>query len=305
MSRETSVSCPVCLGEDCRRERRYKGYHEIFANRFLSRCTDCGMVFADPMPSDREWEAYNREFFSESLGGMPDNERVAEFSRGIARTRLDYIAARAKDGLPNSVLEIGPGPGYFFQAYSDRVPGVRYTAVETDSECRTSLREVGVEVEESFDDLGKDVNHFGLVVMSHVLEHSTNPREFLGRALGLLQPGGGLFIEVPCSDYNYKPVFDAHVLFFDKAPMARLLDDLGACDWHIAYYGESIRKLRRQVSLPHRLVNRVKRFGEACGVPPSSAAADAEMDPTTWAAHIENDEPARWLRVMAWKRDGG
>jgi SAM-dependent methyltransferase len=315
MKIKISNSCPVCLGDDCHQDRPYQGFHQIFDGKHLMRCSECDMVFADPMPSDEEWNAYNREFFAESLGGMPDNREVELFSQGMALLRLQYIVTSGGyDTLPGSVLEVGPGPGYFYNAYVEqKVDLTRYCAVETDAICRDTLSDLGVEVVEGLEELGAN-DRFDLAVMSHVLEHSARPRDFLSAVLSFLQPGGGVFIEIPCRDFEYKPVFDAHVLFFDKEPMARLLTDLGVVDFRLSYHGESIVKLKRQLSRKHRALAKAKRLllgagsGEAKLLEGDLSVSDPEMARVLapFLPHIESEKPARWLRVFARKpRDDG
>ena len=305
---DSDTVCPVCAGVGWRRDRPYKGHHHIFSGRNLLRCDDCAMVFVGPMPSDEEWEAYNREFFSESLGGMPDTREVELFDRGMALLRLDYIAASAGyANLPDSLLEIGPGVGHFYKAYKGRHPGVdRYGAVETDASCRETLRGMEVEAVASLDELAPEAR-FDLAVLSHVLEHCARPREFLGAVLDHLYLGGGLFVEVPCRDFEYKPVYDAHILFFDKAPMARLLSDLGLSDFRISYHGEPIAKLKRQLSRVHRVLDRFRSAvaGGAeqrpSGDALSTLAPEMERVIRPFMPHIESEQPARWLRVFARK----
>ena len=80
--------------------------------------------------------------------------------------------------------------------------------------------------------------------------------------------------------------------------MARLLDDCGLADCRLSYHGETVSRLRRRLGLVHRVQDRARRWSNALvGRVPDSA----EHDPKAWAAHLETDEPARWLRALARK----
>jgi SAM-dependent methyltransferase len=304
--------CPICLGDRTRWDRPYKGSHKIFVGKSLCACEDCGLVFADPLPSAGEWDVYNSAFFSESESGLADDHPAIPFFEEVARIRLRHIEARiSPKPMPSAVLEIGPGPGYFCQAYIDRNPGVRYRAVETDPVCYDALRARGVEAVGDLAEIASS-ERFGLLVMSHVLEHSLDPRQFLIDATGLLEPGGALFIEVPCRDFEYKPVFDAHVLFFDKNSMGRLLDETGLVEPLLSYHGEAIDTLRRQLSFGYKLQSRfaaaLRRF-----IPGKGSASDERVTPADrleealalFRPHVEHDRPARWLRAMAVKPEHG
>ena len=307
MSDRGGTACPVCRGNECEHRERYKGQHAIFEGRWLRRCRDCGMVFADPMPDAGEWESYNRDFFAESEVAVAAEGQAALFFQGLARLRLAQIE-QAVDALPDSVLEIGPGPGHFCQAYFEQAADARYGVIETDVHCHGRLRDLGAEV---WKDLGAAAAGapYGMVVMSHVLEHCLDPRDFMETVWALLRPGGVLFVEVPCLDCDYKPTFDAHVLFFDKGSMACLLDYVGAEGCRLSYHGESIEVLRRPYQFHVRLANKVRSLvGASPAEPPAEPEpVDLPIDGAMWRAvapfkpHVENDVPSRWLRALAYK----
>ena len=299
--------CPICHGTRTRKERTYRGQHEIFAHKSLFVCGDCQMVFAHPLPPADEWDVYNRAFFSESDSRLPESHPAIAFFCEIAGIRLRYIQKYIHpELLPDSVLEIGPGPGYFCLAYLAVQPGARYRAVETDPTCYESLRECGAEVAGSLSEL-PEMERYGLLVMSHVLEHSIAPRRELAEAARFLEPGGRLFVEVPCRDFEYKPVFDAHVLFFDKPSMGRLLAEVGLAGIRLSYHGESIDQLRRQLSPIGRIRRRLsgllsRSFPARRTAPRSDVDGQALRDQVEFfQPHLECEKPSRWLRVLAEK----
>jgi hypothetical protein len=147
--------------------------------------------------------------------------------------------------------------------------------------------------------------------MSHVLEHVAEPGDFLAQAMSYLKPGGLIFIEVPCSDFKYKEIFDAHILFFEKRSMHHLLSELELEDIAVSYHGELIETLQKTIGLQakvRRRLARLLRLGtNAAVVAPSPSFINAEM----WAQVApydpceEKDRPARWLRATARKVAGG
>jgi SAM-dependent methyltransferase len=247
------LQCPLCRSLSCVKEMPYRGQHVIFQGLALYRCSECAIVFASPPPTEDELTVYNSDFFSASGSGIPTNAETLLFFRGVAQLRLQYIESGLCGApMPSSVLEIGPGPGYFCTQYLNQTPRARYAAVETDLSCHDSLKELGVDVHESFEALADTGKHFDLVVISHVLEHCAQPRDFLERALSFLVPGGILFAEVPCRDYEYKDIFEAHLLFFDKEPMRCLMNELGLDIIKLSYHGESIGKMQRKDRLIYK-----------------------------------------------------
>ena len=82
---------------------------------------------------------------------------------------------------------------------------------------------------------------FDVVIISHVLEHVSNPIEFLKLMTLKLREGGVLYIDVPCLDYLHKDLDEPHLLFFDKKPMNILLEHLNFKKIEINYFGKLIK----------------------------------------------------------------
>jgi SAM-dependent methyltransferase len=158
--------------------------------------------------------------------------------------------------------------------------------------------------------LAEDTVPVDLVVISHVLEHMSNPIEFLKNATQNLHKGGVLFIEVPCRDWEHKPIDEPHLLFFDKSPMQHLLKHLGFEDLQMSYHGQEIEQLRsapvwrtKLMALRSKLITlglvapfaRIRPGMEALSDPLERAAV------APFKAHRETQKPAWWLRAIARK----
>jgi SAM-dependent methyltransferase len=286
---------------------KFRYENPIFSGCSLALCEDCEMIFASPMPSEAALLAYNANYFSAAHGGQPTNRLAIAFFAGVARIRHAFVNRfLAKHQIAvNKVLEIGPGPGLFARSWLQEVPQSSYFAVETDEGCHSALRELGVQIV----DLAKSPP-VDMVVMSHVLEHVADPVGFVRAATRGLRSGGAVFIEVPCRDWEHKALDEPHILFFDKTPMRRLLDDLGFIDIEIAYYGQTIAQLKAESKL-HSILMRVRAKLISWGLVSPFAATSAGMetlaDPLEramvrpYGAHRESMEPAWWLRAVARK----
>lgn len=260
------------------------------------------------MPSAEMLSTYNADYFSEAHGGRPTNRSAVAFFSGVARIRRAFVTRYLKRHgvVAKQVLEVGPGPGFFAGSWLQAEPQTGYSAVETDESCHPLLAELGVRLV-SF----ADAESVDLVVMSHVVEHVPDPAGFVREATRALRPGGALFIEVPCQDWAHKALDEPHILFFDKIPMRRLLDDLGFTDIEIAYYGQTIAQLKTESEF-HSILKRARAKLISWGVVAPFAAArtgmEALADPLERAvvapckAHVESSEPAWWLRAVARKR---
>ena len=267
------------------------------------------------MPDAGALAAYNSGYFVNAHGGASSQPVVTAFHSAINRLRSAHVERflEAHSISVSSVLEIGPGGGYFSRHWLKHHPGSTYYAIESDSSCHQKLVELGVRLVAGPEDLA-GVPPVDLVVMSHVLEHVADPVAFLRAMTAHLRPGGVLFIEVPCRDWEHKEQDEPHLLFFDKAPMRRLLEDVGFGKIQATYHGEKIETLRRRQferQPVRRIFDRVRSglisrgivapLGWARGLGPVDTPLErAVVKP--FAAHREQKTPSWWLRAVAIKR---
>ena len=305
-------ACPVCGNTDNEFRAVYRGLHSIFAGMQLEHCNHCGMIFANPMPGKKALKDYNTSYFESAHGGIPQNKISTAFFSAIARLRIAYIEHYLDKQSLNvlRLLELGPGPGFFASNWLMRHPLTYYQAIETDRSCHDSLQKQGVHLLEkmSNDNAAEPVD---LIVMSHILEHVSEPRAFLADVCGNLRRDGVLFIEVPCRDWEHKNQDEPHLLFFDKEPMLYMLEKSGFENIQINYYGQEIDKLRSNSFLENKLkAIRSKLISLGLIRPFSQRHQGMELldDPLERAviapfkAHCESSRPAWWLRAIATKQ---
>ena len=249
--------CLICNKIDVALMRTYKASTKVFQGLELLTCNSCSMVFANPMPSDQELDKYNSSYFENAHGGKSDNPTTNAFFSGIAKLRYQFVQGFLAEKKVNvkKVIEIGPGPGYFASHWISRNPQTDYRAIETDSSCHYTLEKSGVKVLKKMDEVKKDFAD--LVVISHVLEHVSDPFSFLLFATSKLKKGGVLFIEVPCQDWKHKQIDEPHLLFFEKKSIKFLLSKLNFLQIKLTYVGKKIYLLR-EPSLIRSFIIRVK-----------------------------------------------
>jgi trans-aconitate methyltransferase len=303
-------TCPICGAFDFEIMGDYRGAHPVFLGMKRAHCKTCEMVFADPMPSDSAQAEFNASYFNNAHGGKPQAAATLAFFFGIARLRAAHLEhyLRQNELSVSKVHEVGPGPGWFARSWMAQHPRTTYSAVETDVSCHTALREIGVQM----GPIGNtaDAEPVDLVVMTHVLEHVTEPAAFLLESTRRLRAGGILFIEVPCRDWEHKPLDEPHLLFFDKEPMKRLLENQGFREIKVSYHGQKIAHLQKAskvdstiMALRSKLIGMgvIAPFGQMRrGMEPLTSSLErAVLAP--YLAHQESMEPAWWLRALAVK----
>jgi hypothetical protein len=302
--------CPVCKGSELDIRGEYRADHGMLKGLKRVECRSCGMFFANPMPNQKDIDEYNSTYFVTAHDGRPQCKVANAFFSGIAKLRVAHLRKYLDfNNIPvKSILECGPGFGFFAQSWLDSSPSSSYYAIETDESCHAPLRAIGVNVIEQHSALSNV--ELDSVVMSHVLEHVAEPSEFISASCVNLKKGGALFIEVPCNDWKHKIMDEPHLLFFDKKPMHALLSSLGFVNIQISYHGTSITDLQAENRLEHlwmkirsKLLSKglIMPFGwrrkgmEALKVPFERAAV------APFNAHKESSLPAWWLRAVATK----
>lgn len=301
------MACPVCGNNSTKDIATFRSQNPVFLGCSRATCSSCDMVYATPMPSESALAEYNARYFSSAHSGKPSSLLALAFFSGIARLRLAFVRrflARHQIGV-NHVLEFGPGLGFFAKSWKELHPSSIYSVVETDSSCHKSLQALGVQIVDA-----PNMGPSDLVVMSHVLEHVSDPVAFLHSATLGLRQGGAVFIEVPCQDWKHKALDEPHVLFFEKKSMQLLLAKLGFEDIQVSYYGQSIRALCSRSWLDNKLIA-IRGKLISLGVISPFSAVVAGLEPLIcpveramvkpFLAHQESDEPAWWLRAVARK----
>jgi SAM-dependent methyltransferase len=210
MKIETLSNCPVCQGRDYAEisSLNYKDYR--FPYHY---CMNCGWIFMNPRPDGPSLaEYYSQDYFTSATGrGDHDSaiNKQRKFAKHICRTIQSAFACSAISRV--RILEVGSSYGETLKHLKTCLPGnkiaqapseVELYAIEPSIVAREigssnyeHIRYVG-ELISSLDSADYD-NYFDVVVLSHVVEHLSNPCESLGRISECLNKEGLIYIEVP------------------------------------------------------------------------------------------------------------
>tara|TARA_B100001175_G_scaffold314034_2_gene322647 strand:- start:606 stop:1526 length:921 start_codon:yes stop_codon:yes gene_type:complete len=302
------MRCPICSSNQIEIQADYRFANSCFENLKRVKCLDCELHFANPMPNDQALDYYNKSYHESAHKGV-DREKdkiISSFYSGIAKTRLDFIIkhVNVEKNLNFNVLEIGPGPGEFVKVWKKNYPKSNYFVLESDKNCHPSLKSLGSNIieEKNLDAINIK---FDFLIISHVLEHVKNPNEFLKYFTSKLKENAFAFIEVPCNDWMHKDKDEPHLLFFDKKAMSVLLKNINVKLVKLAYYGLPISRLNNKII---KFLRRLRSFSMARGISiyhPEKTRLNKILNNTketnsllNFDAHIEQNEPSWWLRVI-------
>lgn len=303
--------CPICSSNHRISLRKYKSNSTVLSNIELTKCKNCELVFANPMPTQDAWTLYNSDYFNVAHGGIAIDLNSINFFRGIAVIRMKYILKYFKSNsiTLNSILEIGPGVGHLAAKWLEFFPELNYSVVETDKSCHSSLKKLGVNVFNNIENIPES-SSFDLVIHSHVLEHVINPVEFLEVNTKYLRKGGVLFIDVPCNDWKFKELDEPHLLFFDKTPMLNLLNrKLNHKNIQISYHGNTIRKILEKnkftfftrIANKFRLDKLYKRLNWAFYKDKKFLTISEYLMIFDFKPYLTNEKESWWLRSISTK----
>lgn len=196
-------------------------YEELRDNLFsapgtwsLRKCrtAGCGIVWLDPMPIDEDlFQAY-LEYYTHGDGSK--RSPVFRFAKSFYRLLVDGILLPAgipterkraalmflDDRLPGTILDIGCGQGTFLAAMAKR--GWTVAGVDFDVAAVAAARALhGIDARVgTVDTVVESGKRFDIVTASHVIEHVSNPVEFLQQCRKLLLPGGRVVLRTPNVD---------------------------------------------------------------------------------------------------------
>lgn len=129
-----------------------------------------------------------------------DSDRPEVVTRLIAKKHRVQFRRATRGTLPASVLEIGPGEGWFARAC--REAGVpRYLALEASPYGAQRLRDSGFDVvSASVPPMPEGLDRMDFIYASHVIEHLSGPEDVLSFLVACrqnLNPGGVVALAFP------------------------------------------------------------------------------------------------------------
>jgi len=156
----------------------------------LVRCTECGLVFRNPRPS---YETI-KEYYKEDYSNIFCEEKIKSYREGIF---LRFLAKAIKGKVGGRLLDVGCGYGAFLKLAKDQGWEVYGVELSPDA-CQYTRKNFSLNVfcgdlkEASF-----PKNHFDVVTLWNVLDHTTNPSEQLLETKRILKDNGLIFIRLP------------------------------------------------------------------------------------------------------------
>jgi SAM-dependent methyltransferase len=167
-------------------------------------CKNCGLMRLYPNLNETSWKkfyAVNYPLLKNSVDKNSKNNFEDLFAKEVKEGKRIFKSPHINcEGITNTIrpklLDIGCGFGGMVQLAGEHGYdgyGCDYDpdAVNFAASKRLDIRLGGIE------QFSADRGYFDVIILSHVLEHVSEPASFLKSAADLLKPGGYIYIELP------------------------------------------------------------------------------------------------------------
>jgi 2-polyprenyl-3-methyl-5-hydroxy-6-metoxy-1,4-benzoquinol methylase len=182
LTTNTMVACTLCRGQS---------FHEFKLG--LVQCGGCGAVL-----SPATWEPRANEKMEEEWFGDTYDNRENAWTNLFEKLNNARTLRRIESAHPprRRLLEIGVGSGSFLAAAREK--GFEVLGADLSAPICDHVRsKFGINVHCGELTTLPEGQRFDVIVMNHVLEHVSDPVDFLEQVRARLEPGGCVHIAVP------------------------------------------------------------------------------------------------------------
>lgn len=224
---DASRPCPVCAGVRAAPLGAKRGHA-------YQRCTDCGLVYACRLPSAAE--------YATEYGRYGGNRPSVTAQLPKLWPLVTWARRRRMAPGPARFLDVGCNTGYNTEAA--RRLGCEAHGLETNPKTLAIARGLHPQCRfhgEPVEALAGHDGAFDAVYCSEVIEHTPDPRAFLGALTRLAAPSAVLFLTTPDAGHWRVPrdvlrwrhlIPVEHLHLFALGNLTRLLAD---CGWRVAF----------------------------------------------------------------------
>ncbi len=233
--KEKILKCPICSGTVLDTIETNHKLDKFRTKFILKKCFTCEHVFIKNRPTDKELKKYYSKDFWENkvktdILGMnwidvlkKNPGSLERFIR--AKKQLKYISDYINLDKNAKIIDIGSGFAPILYHFNQN----KFTnlhALELDKNICNYLEKQGViPINMQLEELALNNKKFDLIVLSHTLEHVSNPKKFIKAIKKISNANALIFIEVPYQDFLEPFNENVHLHFFSQKSLLILLHD--------------------------------------------------------------------------------
>jgi len=238
------LNCPLCESNNENQSVETKHvYGDTEKKHAFFHCLNCDVRYLFPrLTFEDESKFYASEFeaFMSSRsgvhGGWDNAEKHISVNEDNRIRRMNYIQPKLKENT--TILEVGCSSGFMLFPLINQ--GHFCTGVEPSGVFQEYLTYRGIENYPNLENIPENKKEEGFDIIMHffVLEHISNPVDFLKSQLYLLKPNGKIIFEIPSIADPLHSIFDipaferfywsiAHPWYFNENSLEFLMKQIG------------------------------------------------------------------------------
>jgi len=216
-------------------------------------CKRCGLLQSRPRLSHEAFRWFYESDFYRRLYNPDQMTPTIEKFRSVAADRLyrfEFICNSVDLENIESVLEIGCGAGWNLEPY--RAAGKKVVGYDQGPTLVNFGRSLGLELHHgSVEDV--DGNGFDLIILSHIVEHFSDPVATVRKIADRLRPNGHIYIEVPDADhFALGGLQAAHTYWFSRRTLIHYMAHAGLSVGPLQNFGPHVGGLFHKAPNPAR-----------------------------------------------------
>jgi len=219
------------------------------SNHKILKCETCNHVQIFPTMSKKE----TREFYDQDKQLRAIIDKI-NFKEMEDKTKLDirnrYSLISKYINKKSKILEIGSGYGFFLKFLKNKgcnIEGVEISEIRRNySKKKVNCKIHNINFNENHI---HEIGEFDIITMFQVLEHISEPIQFLKNIKSIMKENGKLIIEVPnLSDIQIKNNLEYKKWFWQVA--------------HVSYYNpQTLKNVLKKVGFVNVEINGLQRYG--------------------------------------------
>lgn len=214
------MACVICGSNNkhfLTDKERHNYKHKIYI------CRNCGLIYTYPQPNSSELDFFYKHIYRSSYAPIWNKDRFFNHQKKRGAAILRFMALFLDLRKHKTVLEIGCSYGGILKAF--KLYGFKVTGVEKDAAAVKYATRKGIKVKATAPNKKHDV-----YILSHVLEHFSNPESLLRNMRKRLSDDDLVYLEVPNAKMyqSFKLYFQyPHLFHFTPVTLRNLLSKTG------------------------------------------------------------------------------
>jgi len=194
------AGCILCGQCEFKRIPSYWTHSMTTAGKFVTeslskaQCMSCGLLQRVEIRQLGQTDFYEKHY------GFYERPGAAVYDRPRYRAMAKWIKNALNEFTPSTILDAGCGRGWMMQAMFDEFPTSSFLGIEPSEQENINARENGLNVIEAKIETNLVLDkRFDLIYSTNVVEHTTNPIDFLEALKRLLNNEGCIVLTCPDS----------------------------------------------------------------------------------------------------------